>query len=80
MPKEAFERIKAGLEEAARGDMAEISIPLPSVTRFEAIDSFGNRAYMAGYDVYRGGPGAQVTLSIQDGGRTLKVFVERREP
>jgi hypothetical protein len=39
-----------------------------NVTRFEVIevDSAG-RVYVAGYDVYKGGPGVSVELSLQEG-------------
>lgn len=45
-------------------------INLPTVTRFEVIDQTG-RAYV----VY----GVDVSMSIQDEGRTLKIFVKPQE-
>ncbi len=46
------------------------------VTRIEVIDETG-RAYVRD-DVLSGGPGVEVELSYQDGGKTLKVFVKPR--
>ena len=46
------------------------------VTRFEVIDESG-RAYVRS-NVLLGSPGIKVELSYQDNGRTLKVFVSRR--
>lgn len=46
------------------------------ITRFEVIDETG-RAYVRS-DVLIGGPGVDVEMSLQDQGRTLKIFVKTR--
>lgn len=50
-------------------------VDLSKVDRFEVIDETG-RAYVKG-SIY--GSPVKVELSVQDDGRTLKVFVEKRE-
>lgn len=50
-------------------------VDLSKVDRFEVIDETG-RAYVKG-SIY--GSPVKVELSVQDDGRTLKVFVDKRE-
>lgn len=50
-------------------------VDLSKVDRFEVIDETG-RAYVKG-SIY--GSPVKVELSVQDDGRTLKVFVEKRD-
>lgn len=46
-------------------------IPLTRVNRIDVVDSQG-RAYT------RRVPNADISLSVQDGGKTLKVFIDQR--
>ena len=66
VPKEKRERLKRG-QSGSYG--LEESTATGNVTRFEVIDEQG-RAYVR-YDV-------GVTLSYQDDGRTLKVFIKKK--
>lgn len=54
---------------------------LPTVTRVEVIDHTGDRLYdgRAYVSDHRDKADLDVSISLQDDGRTLKVFVKRRE-
>lgn len=56
------------------GRQGDGECPQARVNRFEVIDEKG-RVYVRS-DILLDGPGVKVTLSYQDDGRTLKVFVK----
>lgn len=63
--------LRRALEETKDETLPDGVYPQPNVTRVEVIDADdGGRCY--------GKWGADVKLSYQDDGRTLKVFVDRR--
>lgn len=67
---------KAVAASALTQKMRDTEFKSANVTRFEVIDETG-RAYVRS-DVLEGGSGINVSLSYQDNGRTLKVFVSKR--